>query len=90
MLIIYITLTLISVILCIYSYIKKNIHTGIYIAVFILTIYEWLSLKAQFYDGIHLSDYPISFWIGFFWASILSVILSMIAVLKKKKNNDNS
>ena len=87
-LVIYIILTLISVALCVYSYMKKNIHAGIYVTVVILTIFEGLSLQTEIYEGTQLSDYPISYWIGFFWASILSIILSIIAVFKKKNSNE--
>jgi len=89
MLLIYIILTLISAILCIYSVHKKNIHKWIYISVVLLSILQFASIQQALYDGDKLSDFPISYWIGYFLSSILSVILSTIAVFKKNNKVDN-
>lgn len=84
------SLLFITIMLCIKDYIDKKNTKWLYIVCFILNIYEFLCVKGFTYSEPFLDffDYPISFWIGYFWASIVSVIISIVISFKKSTKKE--
>lgn len=84
--IILIVLTIISILLAIGSEEEANLK---HMIITVLTIFQFLIVYSTYKNGgiTDFFEYPISYWIGFFWASIISIIISLCMFIGKIRND---
>lgn len=90
--VVFVMLTLLCILFCCANNSKVSVN---HVVVLILTIYQFMCVKGNVTNSYsnNFFSYPISYWIGFFWASIVAVIVSFYTFIKetheKTKDEEN-